>query len=387
MLPETIDLTTEVFLPEDIKQGWLPLDGQSVLHLFHFTRYPPQHMLYHDFPDLGHLLHKEEVTGFNPYTLLQFGPPLSQLSNRYSAAIKAASSPIHSFTLVPISGHPVRLPIWVFDYWREVGRAMVYRCDWKRALTWLREISRSEPMAGICEQVMAGLSCFPWNGGNCSVHDMASLLTDSWLSDFHIDYGLAKISKQHSDHYGAKISDRHVLLSVFDLNSIPKAYKGTSPSGNTADKGRRLLEVENKIICGDFDSVGGVLHLPGHWTSLIITFKPPKISYGDSLGSPMPANMAHSFQRWICHMLMRSGVKFQESDISIYSLETTIQHDTISCGLFALNAIGHHYLQQNSPLLQSDVFSLAHNRIEMASDLLQEGAVSLFLRLLFINHD
>ena len=300
MLPETIDLTIEVFLPEHTKQGWLPLDGQSVPHLFHFTQYPPQNMLYHDFPDLGHLLHREEVTSFNPHTLLQFGPPLLQLSDHYRAAIKAASHPIHSFTLIPISGHPVRLPIWVFDYWREVGCAMVYQCDWKRVLTWLRDVSRSELMVGICEQVMAGLSYFPWNSGNHSVDDMASLLTDSWLSDFHINYCLTKISKHYSDHYGTKISDRHALLP---LNSIPTAYNGTSPSGNTVAKGKQLLEVENKISCGDLDSVGGVLHLPNHWTSLIITFKPPKIFYGDSLGSPMPTKMAHLFWQWICHML------------------------------------------------------------------------------------
>jgi len=37
MTPETIDLTIEVFLPEDIKQDWMPVDGQSVPHLFQFN--------------------------------------------------------------------------------------------------------------------------------------------------------------------------------------------------------------------------------------------------------------------------------------------------------------------------------------------------------------
>jgi hypothetical protein len=378
MMPETIDLTIEVFLPEKIKQDWIPLDGRSVPHLFQFTRYPLQDMLYDNHSNLSQLLHGEGVTSFQPHTLLQLGLPPSQLSDRYKAAIKAASLPIHSFTLVPTSGHPVRLPIWVLDYWREINRAMGYRRGWKTVLEWLKRFSGSESVGGICDQVMAGLSYFPWNGGNCSVHGMVSLLTDSYLSDFHIDYTLTKISRRHHDHYGVEVSNHHVFLPVFDLDSIVAAYKGGIRKARATDKRKQLLEVENQIILGHVYSVAGVLHLPNHWTSLVVTFNPPRILYGDSLGSSMPSDEACSFRRWICHMLDKSGRGIPESDISIYPLPTTVQQDPVSCGLFALNAISHHYLLQNSPLLQPDVLSLARCRLELASELLQEGAVSQF---------
>jgi hypothetical protein len=78
-------------------------------------------------------------------------------------------------------------------------------------------------------------------------------------------------------------------------------------------------------------------------------------------------------------MLSQSGHGIQESDISIYPLEITVQQDPFSCGPFALNAISHHYLQQNSPLLRSNVLSLVHYQMEIALELLQEGAVSIFL--------
>jgi hypothetical protein len=301
---------------------------------------------------------------------------LPQLSDSYKNAIKAASLPILSFTLVPTSGYPVRLPIWVLDYWREINRAMDYRRSWKSALDWLKGIYGPESMVEICDQVMAGLSYFPWNGGNCSVCGMVSLLTNSYLSDFHIDYTLTKISHHHRNHHGVKVSDRHVFLTVFDLDSIAAAYLGGIRNARAVDKRIQLLEVENKIISGQVDSVAGVLHLVNHWTSLVITFKPPRIYYGDSIGNSMPPNKASSFRRWVCHMLDRSGHGIPESDISIYPLPTAVQQDPFSCGLFALNAISHHYLPQNSPLLQSDVFSLAHCRLELALDLLQEGAVS-----------
>ena len=231
---------------------------------------------------------------------------------------------------------------------------------------------------------MAGISCFPWNGGNCSVHDMVIFFFDSWLSDFHIDFTLQNISHNYGDHYGAEASDQHVLLPVFDINSIVSAYGSHQKHGRAVEKSKNLLEVESRIILGQVDSVGGVLYLPGHWTSLVITFKQPGILYGDSLRNPMPFDKALSFQRWIVHMLSQSGTKVQESQISISPLGIATQRDSNSCGLFALNAISHHYLQQKSPLLHSNPQSLRSYRMEIALGLLQKDAVSTLLNANFV---
>ena len=252
-------------------------------------------MLYHKSPNLRELLHEERVTNFDPHILFQLGPPSPELSDSYQDAIKAASLSIHSFTLLPVSGHPVRLPIWVLDYWRELKCAMGYQHDWKNVLEWLRRVYDSGSMGEICDQAMAGLSCFPWNGSNCSVHDMAALLTESYLSDFHIDYALAKIFNHHHNQYGVDISNQHTFLTVFDLDSIVAAYKISTRNARATYKRQQLLEIENKIISGHIESIAGVLHLTNHWTSLIVMFKPPKILYGDSLGNPMPSKKASAF--------------------------------------------------------------------------------------------
>ncbi|KAF9643805.1 hypothetical protein BDM02DRAFT_3219951 [Thelephora ganbajun] len=75
-------------------------------------------------------------------------------------------------------------------------------------------------------------------------------------------------------------------------------------------------------------------------------------------------------------MLSQSGHRIPQVDVSIYPLVTTIQKDPISCGLFALNAISHYYLQQNCPLLQPDILSLAHYQMEIGLELLQEGTTA-----------
>ena len=159
---------------------------------------------------------------------------------------------------------------------------------------WLKHNSQSESMVEICEQAMVGLSYFPWNGSNCTVHDMELLLTSSSLSDFHIDSTLTTIF-QRCDHTGARLSDHHTFLPYTDLNSIIAAYE-KSHTGRTEIKGRQLLDVENRIISGQIESVAGVVNLPGHCTSIVFSFKPPKIFYGDSLGDPLSSGRARSFR-------------------------------------------------------------------------------------------
>jgi hypothetical protein len=142
MSSEVIDLTVESPLPEGIKKYWIPLDGESIPHLLFFTQYPPPRMQYYHPHDLNQLLHGEDVIDFNPNTLLTHGLPPVNLSEGYQAAIKAVPHTIHSFTLIPLSGNPVKLPTWVLDYWREIRRAMGYQHEWKKAIMWLREVSR-----------------------------------------------------------------------------------------------------------------------------------------------------------------------------------------------------------------------------------------------------
>ena len=125
---------------------------------------------------------------------------------------------------------------------------------------------------------------------------MTSLLTDSYFSDFHIDYTLKKTFYHHHNHYGDEISNHHTFLTVSDLNSIVTAYAVNIPNARATYKCQQLLDIENKIISGHIDSVAGVLHLTNHWTSLIVIFKPPKILYGDSLGNKMPPKKASAFQ-------------------------------------------------------------------------------------------
>jgi len=140
-----------------------------------------------------------------------------------------------------------------------------------------------------------------------------------------------------------------------------------------------LLEIEDRITNGDVTSVAGVLHLPGHWTSLVIEFVPPKIFYGDSVGNPMPPSKARIFWQWMSHMIHESGRDILTLDIPILPLKTSIQRDPNSCGLFAVNAIGYHYLPWIFPLLECSTLSPVQYRMEIALELLEADEVSALL--------
>jgi Ulp1 family protease len=99
------------------------------------------------------------------------------------------------------------------------------------------------------------------------------------------------------------------------------------------------------------------MHLPLHWVSVIINFQQPGILYGDSLGQQMPKQKYLACEQWINHLIRQSSKPPIEGKISLGQLPTGQQLDSASCGLFALNSIAHHYLQ--NPLLPSDSTLLA----------------------------
>jgi hypothetical protein len=136
---------------------------------------------------------------------------------------------------------------------------------------------------------------------------MVILLTEAYLNNFHIDYMLEKIHNRYWSRYGVEVSNHHTFLMVYDLKSIAEAYEHSVRGAYRTNKRKQLLEIENSITCGDIDGAAGVLHLPNHWASLVITFRPLKILYSDSLRNPMPPRKASAFQHWISHIFSRSG--------------------------------------------------------------------------------
>ena len=107
--------------------------------------------------------------------------------------------------------------------------------------------------------------------------------------------------------------------------------------------------------------------------SLVFDIQKKCILYGDSLNHWIPRVEHTAFTQWIQHLSSRSGTNININSILVHPLPTGQQDDSVSCGLFALNAIGYHYL--GDPLLSNDKMSLVSKRMDIASDLLHGNMV------------
>ena len=382
-LDDPIDLTVDPrdLLPQVIRDEWLPNEEESVLYLFQeFNRYPPHPSHYILPPNLQPVLHQDELQAFNYQSLLTIGPPANpSLSKAYQDAIKTSKHPVLSITLRPHYGDPVRLPAWVFDYWTEIGHAVDSRKRWKVALTWIRGHSVSPMATELCYRLLLGLSSLSWSHGAAYTCDITPLLSsssvESYLSSFHIDQAIAQTRAQYEKNHQPNIANRHIFATVDHFNAITRFY-GSIHAKKGGPLWDVLMVIENKIIMGEVDSLGGVLYLPLHWVSVVINFQQQQILYGDSLGQKIPNREHRALERWIKHLVGRSTMLSTSDKVTLHQLPTGYQDDSTSCGLFALNAIGHYYLEH--PLLYSDPIMLACHRMEIALDIINSMTVCLF---------
>ena len=107
-----------------------------------------------------------------------------------------------------------------------------------------------------------------------------------------------------------------------------------------------LIVVENEIIGGAANSLSGIVHLPDHW---------------------------------IRHLVNWSTKFVVQDTITLNQLSAGVQLDSVSCGLFALNSIAHHYLGHT--ILPSDQIVLVCHQIEIALDIISSMTVYVFFIL------
>jgi hypothetical protein len=379
-----IDLTVDPkgLLPQAIVDNWLPDEDWSILSLFcDFNKYPPNPSHYTLPANLQPMLHSSSIQGFDYESLLKIPPPaIPSISKAYQDAIKRSKYPILSVTLQPQFGDPITLPTWIFDYWVEIGRALDIRRQWKTALTWVQKHSTSLPVEELCRDLLRGLSFFSWSRRAAYSGDILPLLSnsglESYLNSFHIDHMIGQTRANFEREHGPNNSNHHIFATVDQLSAIIRFYSAVH-----AEKGGflwdNLMVIENKIITGEVNSLGGIIHLPAHWVSVVIDFRQLQILYGDSLRDAIPGRIHQAFKRWIEHLVTRSTKLPANIKTTLTQLPIGHQKDNNACGLFALNAIDHHYLK--SPLLPSDSIALVGCRIGIALSIISTMTVCVFI--------
>ena len=239
------------------------------------------------------------------------------------------------------------------------------RQRWKVALSWLKNYSTLPSTEEQCYTLLLALSSFSWSQGAAYNSDITPLFSEtpkvSYLTSYHIDCIAARIRDEHGAQHGSNAT-RHIFTTVDQFNAILLFY-GNVHTKKEGYHWENLMAIENRVIPGEVNSINGIIHLPEHWVSVVIDFQQQQIYYGDSFGQPMPNRKRKACERWVEHLVNRSAVLASGSVVGYRSLPTGYQEDSISCGLFALNSIGHHYL--GHPILPSDPIPLARRRMEI----------------------
>jgi len=381
---EPIDLTVDPrgLLPPVVVQEWLPSEHQSILFLFEFNQYPPRPSHYILPSDFQSVLHREAVFPFNFQSLLKIEPPaLPSISQAYEGAIKKTSYPVLSVTLQPYHGDPVMVPSWIFTYWTEIAHALETRERWKVALEWIKKNTALPAAAKLRSDLLLALALFSWSRGASYTADITPLFSSTsrhaYLNTFHLDHMIEWTGDQYQRKHGTD-GKRHIFATVDQFGAIISFYGRVSVK-KEGPLWEYLKGIENKIIQGQVDSICGIINLnQNHWVSVVIDFQQSQILYGDSFHEPMPTRKRGPCERWVKHLTNRSTNLV--GGVTVGDLATGVQDDGISCGLFALNSIAHHYLKV--PLLPTDLVALNCCRMEIGLNIL--GTMAVCLLILYI---
>jgi len=111
----------------------------------------------------------------------------------------------------------------------------------------------------------------------------------------------------------------------------------------------------------------------GHWVSYVINPASSCITYGDSLGKPIPGTLLAALQWWLLDIRRKMNLT-SIVPVPISPLPITPQDDGFSCGILATNSIGNHLLHDTFPLVRRDPVSIKTYRIERAIEILMLDA-------------
>jgi hypothetical protein len=239
----------------------------------------------------------------------------------------------------------ILFPFDALGTWARILEIDAAKKVWTNALQWMAAHPKTIPDQ-YTKRVMSILGQVPWKGyisglgSALTITDMASFLSQEWLSDMHI-YSMLTVTRhlQHNALSGAgpftKIASpdfpSHILTSPLlattpitpdYLTKAPKSVIGLGTNIANAATGFRIASIAYSP--------------PGHWACLIIDSQAKTICWGDSTGRAVPTGFEDRLRAWLA--LFSPQTHF----LPLQDLPCAHQTDSYSCGIIAVNTLKHH---------------------------------------------
>ncbi|KAG2748080.1 hypothetical protein P692DRAFT_20735450 [Suillus brevipes Sb2] len=196
-------------------------------------------------------------------------------------------------------------------------------------------------------KIYNALTCISWSGTLDGfavaepVVELAVYATDDWLSDVHenqmLDLLRRRIQRQPQ-------SQKIEIENIYFYGFLKKAYEVHSSGEYKGRYFARACETGDAMASGIGSCIGFLVNInENHWVAVVIDFKSSTIFYGDSIYTKPPTGFLAVLHWWTHH---HTGQHFEEKSLII-----THQTDSFSCGLLSFNALAHHILPSEYPLI------------------------------------
>ena len=218
-------------------------------------------------------------------------------------------------------------------------------------MKWLKQAAEDQRLDGdICE-VHLMLKTIPWSASlqilhsHLTVLEVATFLSDGWLSSSQIDMALSSIALHQSDSGESKVVHHYLIDNTIFAEYLHSLLilQNTSLHNNLPWQDYKLC-VPQELQCAGEHLVqhqpdGEVLLVtsspPGHWAAIFLT-SCGTLEWVDSLGCCPPMELVTGACNWLDHHMLASSFRVGNG------FECSHQTDSYSCGIIALNAIKHH---------------------------------------------
>ncbi|KAG1768439.1 hypothetical protein EV702DRAFT_1203278 [Suillus placidus] len=172
---------------------------------------------------------------------------------------------------------------------------------------------------------------------------LAVYATDDWLFDVHenqmLDLLRRRIQRQPQ-------SQKIEIENIYFYGFLKKAYEIHSSGEHEGRYFAHARETGDAMALGLGSCIGFLVNInENHWVAVVIDFESSTIFYGDSIYTKLPTGFLAVLHWWTHH---HTGQHFEEKSLII-----THRKDSFSCGLLSFNALAHHVLPSEYPLIMA----------------------------------
>jgi hypothetical protein len=343
-------------IPAEVQSEVFPDVSLSVLDFLQFplpivsgtaTRHKPSDFFSKDQPNTQNIKAVQKIPV----------PPAKTVAELVVLCKTAVLSGTHSLKCLHVpSASAERFPVWVIPYWAEVlVLRTTSRKAWGQAEEFLRlhkrawkKMADGEKTDSIIQEAYDTLACIPWSGNirgfdeREPLHKLATYASRSWLGTTH-ENQMLDLLRRDLLFSGSSIE----IANMAFFSTLHRAYEHRDTGEYEDSRSFAWVRgIGEALVNGERDGLGTMVNIGGdHWVAIALDFAQSVVWYGDSFGQE-PVDEVTSVINWWTHH--HTGYEFLYRKLKIAS-----QKDGFSCGLIGPNALGHFYLPETYPLINT----------------------------------